>query len=303
MDVEPKASTAEWTIGRLLSWTADYLARNRVDDARLATEVLLAHAANCRRIDLYARFDQVLEETALERFRECVRRAAAHEPIAYLVGEKEFFSLPFRVTPDVLIPRGETEVLVECVLDHCAKAGLARPRLLDLGTGSGCIAVTLLVQLAEATAVATDVSPAALRIACFNADRHGVSDRVTLVEADRLALPADVIPGGGFDVLVSNPPYVAADAVDQLDQTVRDYEPPVAVTNGADGLSFYRSVASDAAALLAPSGVVIVEVGDEQAPKAVEVVEQGGALVHRQTRKDRVVGAERVLMFSAPEGK
>src|SRR3990172_2285629 len=170
-----------WSIGRLLSWTSDYFGRLQVVDARLASEVLLAHAAQCRRIDLYARFDSILEPERVECFRGWVRRASAHEPIAYLVGEKEFFSLSFKVTPDVLIPRAETETLVECVLDHCEKGGLTHPRILDLGTGTGCLAVTALVHLAAAKGVATDLSAAALEVARSNAARHGVSDRLLLV--------------------------------------------------------------------------------------------------------------------------
>jgi release factor glutamine methyltransferase len=214
------------------------------------------------------------------------------------VEEKEFFSLPFTVTRDVLIPRPETEVLVECVLDHCAKAGLTHPHLLDLGTGSGCVAVTLLVQIPGASAVATDVSSAALEIARANAERHGVAHRMKLVEADRLALPGDVIPNGGFDILASNPPYVAADDLKELDVTVRDYEPSIALSDGQDGLSFYRSIASDAPGLLSSQGMVMVEVGDNQSEAVVSTVEAGGELTHLRTRKDRVVGAERVLVFS-----
>ncbi|MGB2985139.1 MAG: peptide chain release factor N(5)-glutamine methyltransferase [Phycisphaerae bacterium] len=302
MSAERETNASEWTIGRLLKWTSDYLARHQVEDARLASEVLLAHAAGCRRINLYTRFDEVLDEARLSRFREWVRRAARREPIAYLVEEKEFFSLPFRVTRDVLIPRPETELLVECVIDHCTKAGLTHPHLLDLGTGSGCIAVTLLVQLKGASAVATDVSSAALEVAGSNAERHGVLDRLTLVEADRLAVPRDVVPDGGFDVVVSNPPYVAADAMDGLDMTVRDYEPSIALSDGQDGLTFYRSMATDAPGLLAPKGVVVVEVGDGQAAAAVEIIETAGGLAHRRTRRDRVVGAQRVLMFSRASG-
>lgn len=298
MSAQFDTNAAQWTIGRLLNWTADYLAQHNVADARLATEVLLAYAAGCRRIDLYARFEQVLEEDRLARFRTLVRRAGTQEPIAYLVGEKEFFSLPLRVTPDVLIPRPETEVLVECVLDHCTKARLARPRLLDLGTGSGCIAVTLLVQLSGAKAVATDVSPKALEVARFNARRHGVLDRLTLIEADCLALPQEVVFKDRFDVLVSNPPYIAADAVHRLDVSVRNYEPPVALTDGGDGLSFYRSVATDGPRLLTPQGVVFVEVDDRAAPAVVKTIEGAGGLLHRRTWKDQVVGQERVLLFS-----
>jgi len=286
-----------WTVGRLLSWTTDYFVRSQVPDARLACEVLLAHAAGCRRIDLYARFDKVLEGTSLERFREWVRRAAAHEPIAYLVGEKEFFSLPFRVTPDVLIPRPETETLVECVIDHCRAAGLTLPRVLDLGTGSGCIAIAVLVQLRGAVAVATDDSGAALDVARFNAERHGVSERLTLLEADRLALPKEAVPDGGWDVLVCNPPYVAASAMDTLAPTVRDFEPQAALTDGHDGLSFYRTMAANAARLLRPSGVVMVEVGDGQATAVIDIMATSRGWLHQGIWKDRVMAKERVLAF------
>jgi release factor glutamine methyltransferase len=297
MEEQATNSVEVWTIGRLLEWTAEYLSKHGVDEARLSAEVLLAHAAGCRRIDLYARFDQTLNEDHLSRFRDWVRRAAAHEPIGYLVEEKEFFSLPFRVTPDVLIPRPETEVLVECAIDHCIKAGLDKPRLLDLGTGSGCIAIALLVQLSGSTAVATDISAAALDVARANAERHKVSDRLTLIEADGLALPNDILPEDGFDLLLSNPPYVAADAVEKLDACIRQYEPLAAISDGGDGLSFYRQIAVEGPRLLADKGVVIVEAGDGQAATVIHAMEEPGGLAHEQTRKDRTVGQQRVLMF------
>lgn len=298
MNAPATIDEAPWTIGRLLSWTSDYFLRHRVIDARLASEVLLAHAAQCRRIDLYARFDSILEPELVDRFRGWVRRASVHEPIAHLVGQKEFFSLSFKVTPDVLIPRAETETLVECVIDHCGKAGLTRPRLLDLGTGTGCLAIAALVHLPNARTVATDVSTAALEVARANAKRHAVSDRLTLVEADRLALPAEYVPEGGFDILMCNPPYIPASAIAGLEAAVRDYEPSLALTDGADGLSFYRTIAADGPPLLASDAFVFVEVGDGAARAVVETMTAAGNLEHRQTRKDRVVGLERVLAFS-----
>ncbi len=294
------ACTSAWTLSRLLSWTTDFLGRHGIEDARLATEVLLSQAAGCRRIDLYARFDQELSDEVLVRFRAWVRRAADGEPIAYLVGEKEFFSLPFKVTHDVLIPRPETEILVERVIDHCAAAELTGANLFDLGTGSGCITVAILTQLPEARAVASDVSPGALEVARHNAERHGLADRVTFVEADRLALPPSVVPEGGFDVLVSNPPYVTAEAVPGLHPTVRDFEPHGALTDGTDGLSFYRDIASGSAAMLSEDGVVFVEVGDGQAEAVIETIQAGGSLEHRRTFKDHVVGQPRVLLFGRP---
>jgi len=294
-----QADATPWAIGRLLSWTSEYLARHGVDDARLSAEVLLAHAAECRRIDLYARFDRELSPEQLDKFRAWVKRAVAHEPVAYLVGEKEFFSLKFVVTRDVLIPRAETEELVECVIDHARGQVMAPPlRMLDLGTGSGCIAIAVLSQLRDATCVATDVSPAALEVARRNAERHGVLDRITLVQADRLALPADAVPEGGFDFIACNPPYIPAGRVAGLDAAVRDFEPHIALSDGGDGMSFYRALAEGAAAFLSPSGVIAVEVADRRADAAIKTLTGGEALVHRQTRKDRVVGRERVLVFA-----
>ena len=269
-----------------------------MEEARLASEVLLAHATGRRRIDLYARPDEVPTEDSVGRFRGWVKRAASHEPIAYIVGEKEFFSLRFVVTRDVLIPRPETETLVENVLDHCRTSGFLEPSLLDLGTGSGCMAITVLVNLEGARVVGTDISAEVLAVARINAERHGVGERFTAVEADRLALPEEVVPAGGFEVLMSNPPYVASAAVNRLGVGVRDFEPSGAVTDGGDGLSFYRSIAAEGPAILADQGVVFVEVDDGAAGRVIEIVESTGALGHRRTWKDSVVGRERVVMFS-----
>jgi len=297
MSTEPAADPTAWTIGRLLSWTADYLGRQGVAEARLATEVLLAHAASCARIELYTRFEEVPDAEVVTKFRASVKRAAAHEPIAYLVGRKEFFSLSFTVTPDVLIPRPETETLVECVIDHCRAAGKEEPQLLDLGTGSGCIAIAVLSQLPRARAVATDVSEAALAIARANAQRHGVADRVTFVCADRLDLPTELIADGGFDVVMSNPPYVAADSMSGLDANVRDYEPHVALTDGADGLSLYRDVAGGGSRMIQPDGIVVFEIAAGQGDEVRGIFESAGWR-HRATKKDRVEGHDRVLVFA-----
>lgn len=296
--VEAKSDQTNWTIGRLLQWTAAYLGRHGVAEGRLAAEILLARAADCSRIDLYARFDEVPDPSPLTVFREWVRRASAHEPVAYIVGQKEFFSLSFRVTRDVLIPRPESEALVECALDHLGRMNSSPPALLDLGTGSGCLAIAILFQHRHATAVATDVSAAALAVARANAERHGVSDRITFACADGLALSAELVPPGGFDLLVCNPPYVAACEMAGLDAVVRDYEPKVALTDGRDGLTFYGIISERGPALLRPDGVVVVEVADGRAEAARKAMERRGAFVHRETRRDRVVGQDRVLTFA-----
>ena len=296
MSTLSQPDAAPWTLGRLLSWTADFLGRQGVDDPRLSAEVLLAHAANCRRIDLYARFEKVLDADSLTRFRDSVKRAGNHEPIAYLVGEKEFFSLRFHVTPDVLIPRAETEELVACVIDLCSQAGWESPRLWDLGTGSGCIAVAVLSQLRTATCLATDASPAALEVARRNAEQHKVSDRLTIQEAHQLALPEQLNPECGFHVLMCNPPYIPAAQIATLDRAVRDFEPRSALTDEADGLSFYRVIADESSRFLADAGFVAVEIGDGMAATVTQITMSKG-FSHVQTRKDRTVGKERVLVF------
>lgn len=286
-----------WTIGRLLNWTADYLTQRAVDEPRLTAEVLLAQAVTCRRIELYTRFDEVLAADPLARFRSLVKRAADHEPAAYLVGEKEFYSLPFFVTPAVLIPRPETETLVESAIELLSATEVEHPSILDLGTGSGCIAVALAKQLPEARIVGTDVSPDALAVARSNVERNFVSDRVTLIEADRLNLPPETVPPGGFDLLVSNPPYVAVAAMTGLDRTVQAFEPSIALTDGDDGLSFYRCIASEGATVVKLAGHVIVEVADGQADAVVDALVAGHAWTHVRTMKDRVTRLQRVVIF------
>ena len=280
-----------------MSWTGEYFDRHEVDEPRLSAEVLLAHTLDCRRIDLYAGFEKEPEPERVTEFRALVKRAADHEPIAHLVGEKEFFSLSFMVTTDVLIPRPETETLVEVAVDRCQARSIGGLRIFDLGTGSGCIIVALLTQLPEATAVATDLSAAALDIARQNAERHEVADRVAFAEADRFAIPEEFARPGTFDLVVSNPPYVAEGDLETLAANVRDYEPQTALTDGADGLSFFRALGDDGAKLLKPDGALIVEVAAGQAQHAIETVTQSSRLVHSKTVKDRVLGHDRVIVF------
>ncbi len=294
MDSPTQTGAPSWTIQRLLTWTTDFLNQRGVDDPRLSCELLLAHATGYKRIELYTRFDQVLADDVLAKYRECVKRAANHEPIAYMVGEKEFFSLAFAVTTDVLIPRGETETLVEVALDFLAKAARDDVRILDLGTGSGCVAIAILSQIAAASAVATDICPKALEVARSNADRHGVSDRLTFLQTDGLA---EIDPGDGFDCIVSNPPYIAVGEMDALDANVREFEPRVALTDEGDGLSFYRAMAEGGMKLLRDGGMIAVEVADSAVGPVREVFESTGSWTNSATLKDRVVGLERVLVF------
>ena len=205
--VSSRPDTEPWTIRRLLEWTQAWLGGKGVDQPRLSAELLLAHALDCQKIDLYLRFEEqpAVEQTA--HFRELVKEAATLKPIAYLTGAKEFYSLEFEVTPDVLIPRPETEALVGRAIE-LAQGARQRPyRALEIGTGSGCIAVAVAHYAPTAEFVATDISAAALAVAARNVERHGLAGRIRLVQADGLDLPAELVPAGGFHLMVSNPPY------------------------------------------------------------------------------------------------
>jgi release factor glutamine methyltransferase len=295
----PPQTSAPWTIGRLLAWTEQHFEAQGVDEPRLSAQVLLAEALGCRKIDLYARFDQ--EPTADQRaaFRAAVRTAAEHRPIAYLVGHKEFYSLDFKVTPDVLIPRPETELAVERALAWCGDNPRERYDVLDLGTGSGCIAITIAKRQPAAHVLAVDISEPALAVARENAARHGVAARVRCVRADLLDLPADAVPVGGFDLIVSNPPYVADGERDALPRNVRDHEPAVALFAGGDGLEAFRRIAASAPACLKPGGGLIVEVGFTQADAVERIFAPAGRWIAAGRFKD-LAGIDRVLQFTLP---
>jgi release factor glutamine methyltransferase len=269
-------STAEadaqlWTVARLLGWTRDYFQRGGVESPRLCAEILLAHALGCERIRLYTRHDEVPGEAALTRFRTLVKQAAAGRPIAYLTGTKEFFSLPFEVCPDVLIPRPETEILVERTIDLARKSDDLHA-ILDLGTGSGCIAVTLARHLPGVRLDASDISEAALAVARRNAEHHAVADRIEFRCGDLLAPWTGAPP---FDVIVCNPPYVATTGA-PVAKNVRDFEPHVALFAGPEGLDVIRRVVKEAAAFLRPGGHLFMEIGFDQAAAVCGLLAQAG---------------------------
>ncbi len=293
----PASSQDAWTIGRLLTWTAQHFTARQVDEPRLAAELLLAKAMGCARIHLYARFNDAPSEQSRSAFREMVRRAAEHEPIAYLVGHKEFYSLDFCVTPDVLIPRPETELLVERALVRCNELSGDRIDLLDVGTGSGCIAITLAKRCSKVQAAATDISASALDVARRNAERHGVTDRIRFCEADLLDLPAEAVPDGGFDLVISNPPYIAETERDSPPKNVRDYEPAAALFAGPDGLEAYRRIAAGITDLMRPGGMLVVEVAFDRAAAVQEVFASAAGALGSPRRYKDLGGIDRALEF------
>jgi release factor glutamine methyltransferase len=248
-----------WSIGALLDWTAKHLAKKGSEYPRLDAEVLLAFALGCKRIDLYTRYAETAPEDARQRYRDLIRRRVEGCPVAYLVGRKEFFSLQFEVTPAVLIPRPETEfVVLECL--RLAKE-MAEPRVLDLGTGSGNIAVSVAHQHKGARISAVDRSAGAIAVAAGNAAKHGVADRVRFFEGDLFSpIPA----GEQFDFILSNPPYIPHGELDQLPPGVRNYEPFVALDGGADGFAVFDRILANAAEFLTAGGHLILEIGSPQ---------------------------------------
>jgi release factor glutamine methyltransferase len=280
-----------WTIGRLLDWTASFLAKKGSEFPRLDTEVLLAHALGCRRIDLYTRYDESASDAARERFRDLVRQRVEGCPVAYLVGRKEFFALDFEVGPAVLIPRPESEfVVMECL--RLAK-DIPRPRVLDLGTGSGNIAVAVAQQHAGVQATAVDLSPDALAVAQRNAARHGVAERVRFLAGDLYySLPANE----RFHFVLSNPPYIAREAIERLPIGVRDYEPRLALDGGPGGYVVFERLLARAGEYLEPGGYLIVEIGAPQEGPARQRIEARGgfelaATIHDYSGHPRVLSA------------
>lgn len=249
-----------WTVLKLLDWTREYFAKSGLQDSRLCAEVLLAHALGCKRIELYAHFNRVPGQAQLDQFRDHVQRAAKHEPVAYLVGSKEFYSLNFKVTPDVLIPRPETEMLVTEALEFLQK--IQTPRLWDVCTGSGCVGIAAAVQLESLSVLATDISEPAVEVATENAAALGVSERVRCRVADGLTLPEDCTDLAPLDVITANPPYVARE--DEVAESVK-HEPDVALYAAKAGLVMIERLIQEAPQHLRMDGALIMEFGYGQA--------------------------------------
>jgi release factor glutamine methyltransferase len=239
-----------WTPLRLLSWTQGFFAQKGVDAPRLTAELLLSRALSCDRVRLYLDFDKPMAEADLAAFRELVRRRAGGEPTAYLTGRKEFYGRPFQVDARVLVPRPETELVLEAALPALPPGGQA----LDLGTGSGALAISLALERPGAAVTATDLSPEALAVARENAARLGAAG-VSFLEGD---LYDPVPPGARFHLIVSNPPYVPRGELDTLPAEVRR-EPRLALDGGPDGLAISRRIVAGAPSRLRPGGALVLE--------------------------------------------
>ncbi|QDT46043.1 Release factor glutamine methyltransferase [Symmachiella dynata] len=283
-----------WTVGRVIDWTTGHLKKHGSDTPRLDAEILLAHARGCPRIQLYTHYDEVLDDEVRASMRALVTRRAQAEPVAYLVGHREFYGLDFHVSSDVLIPRPDTETLVLELLTLAA--GRPGPQILELGTGSGCIAVATAANLPAAKIVAVDISPAALNIAVKNATAHNVAERIDFREGD-LFEPLD--SEAKFDFVISNPPYIADAELAQLDADVRDHEPHLALAGGADGLDVIRRILAEAGQRLKSGGFLLLEIGAEQGNVLPELIAASGdyreaRIVNDLAHRPRVAVAERL---------
>ncbi len=282
-----------WTVGRLLTWTTDYLKQHGAASPRLDAEVLLAKARGCERIQLYTSFDEEVGEDVRAVFRDHVRRRAAGEPVAYLVGHREFFSLTFRVTRDVLIPRPETEHLVVELMDLIKLSPVADApvRIVDVGTGSGAIAVSVVKHAANCHVTAVDISSEAIDVARGNAEKHGVADRLDFIAGDLLdSLPAERT----FDFVASNPPYVSQPEWQQLPPEVRDFEPTLALVGGHSGAEIIARLIPQAAERLRDGGWLVMEISPMIEQATYQLLADDGRFDPALTTKD-LAGLARVV--------
>ena len=277
-----------WTTLKVLDWTKEFLSSRGVENARLEAEWLLCAATGLDRVGLYLNFEKQLDDEELASYRSMVARRGRREPLQHILGSQEFCGLEFEVTPDVLIPRHDTETLVHEALARMPDA----QSVLDIGTGSGCIAVSLAKQLPLAAITAIDISGAALTVARRNAERNGVA-----IEFLQGSL-CEPVAGRCFDLIVSNPPYIPSRNIEMLEPEVRDFDPPGALDGGADGLDIYRALIPAALSCLNPGGWLLVEIGAGQASDVKQLFRTAGEYEEPITATDpagfvRVVGGQR----------
>ena len=281
-----------WTIGRILKWTEQYFKDKGIESPRLDAEVLLAHVLEKQRIYLYVHFDEPLQPGELAAYREMIKKRVLRVPVAQILGEKEFMGLTFKVTADTLVPRPDTEILVQAAVDRLrAMAGEEPLRFADIGTGSGAICLSVLHYLAGTVADTVDISPAARAVAEENAASLGLADRVTFHTGDLL----QPLRGISFAAILSNPPYIPEADIATLAPEVRLKEPHTALSGGQDGLDFYRRLAKEAPAMLVPGGFTAFEVGIHQAGDVADLL-KANPLIDRTEILPDYAGIDRVVV-------
>jgi len=274
-------------LGELIALGDAFLAKQKVPDARVVTELLAARLFKCGRLELYRHLDAIPDERIVDALRRGLQRVAKGEPVQYVLGQWDFRKLTLKVDRRALIPRPETEQLVDLVLKSAQVRANAKPLVVDVGTGTGCIVLSLASEMRDGVFVGLDISPEALTLAKENAALTGFEGRVLFAESDGCGEfdPASV------DVLVSNPPYIPSHVVDGLEPHIRDHEPRLALDGGPDGLNVYRALLLDAVMVLKPGGGVFFEIGDEQGPAMRDMLEEYGftdvAIIRDYSGRDR----------------
>jgi len=265
-----------WTILEMLQWGTTYLTEKGFDESRLTVELLLSHVLSLQRIQLYMSFDRPLSEREISLFKEMFQRRLRHEPLQYITGSLEFMGLEFLVDRRVLIPRPETEVLVEHAIKLAADRFAGSPaRILDIGTGSGCIAIALAKMIEGSAVTAIDVSEGAIALAKINGEKNGVVERVDFLAKDIFKMESNAFPHP-FHLVVSNPPYISTSEFAGLAPEIAEYEPNLATTDGSDGLTFYRHIAKVGKSMLLQDGVVIVECAYNQSIEVQKIFRDAG---------------------------
>ena len=282
-----------WTVLELINETTAYFKKKNIESARLDAELLLAHCLNRERIQLYIDFERLVTADELSAFRELVRRRAAREPVAYLTGYRDFWSLKIAVGKGVLIPRPETELLVEesVKIFKPISGDSLQITILEPGTGSGALSIALAQELKQCIIYATDISPAAIKIAQRNSRAHGCAGRIHFIRCDSLA---SLRQKRVFDLIVSNPPYIRSADMAGLEPEIREHEPVEALDGGPDGFSFYRQWIPQMPVLLKSNGWAVLEMGAGQSAAVAQLIQNTGAFADVQTVKD-YAGHERII--------
>jgi release factor glutamine methyltransferase len=289
----PDEQKRVWTIRELMRSAIEHLQRKGFEDARLNVELLLAHTLNLQRIQLYLNFDKPLTSEELSQFRRLLERRLSHEPVQYIVGSTSFMGMKFDVDPRVLIPRPETETLIEQAILICQNYKKDGPiRILEIGTGSGNIAVSLAKFIKKSSVIAIDVSSEALIVAGHNAHENGVESKIHFSCSD-IFNKSENIFHERYDILVSNPPYIPKDELNLLQAEIRDFEPVEAVTDGGDGFRFFKRITQIIPDILEPGGSVILEVGFKQEEEVYKILKSVG-LSGLEIRRD-LQGIPRVI--------
>ncbi|MFA5251886.1 MAG: peptide chain release factor N(5)-glutamine methyltransferase [Phycisphaerae bacterium] len=274
-----------WTIQKLLNWVAEYLKNKGIDSPRLSAELLLSYVLGLKRIELYTQFEKIVTEQQLDRLHDFVERAGKHEPIAYLAGKTEFYSLELEITADCMIPRPETELLVERAIEFL-RTHSGKQFVCDLCTGSGCIAAAIAKNYSDCRIIATDICDAALSVAAKNVEKHGLAERIKLLCGDLFDPIVPHLDVEKFDLIVCNPPYISTAEFEKLGKNVKDYEPKLALFAGDEGLDIYRRIIERAGEFLKPDAALMLEIGYNQGQAVRQLLDQANCFNKVTIEKD-----------------